>query len=77
MCTGSERSYCVFKKTYYNSLAELRSLMDAGYMEPYINLFATDVYEYGLSDNVNAKKYLQLYLETTYDPDEASRLEGL
>jgi hypothetical protein len=78
VCTGYLRAVIAYsKKSYDDALAELQKLMDAGYTQPYIYLFTADVYEYGLSDKVNAKKYLQLYLDTTYDPDSAARLEGL
>ncbi len=78
VCTGYLRAVTAYsKKSYDDALARLQQLMDAGYTEPYIYLFTADVYEYGLSDKENAKKYLQLYLNTTYDPEAAARLEGL
>jgi hypothetical protein len=78
VCTGYLRAVIAYaKKAYDEALSGLQRLMDAGYTEPYIYLFTADVYEYGLSDKENAKKYLQRYLDSSYDPDAAARLEGL
>jgi hypothetical protein len=76
--TGYLRAVILYsQKVYDAALSQLQKLMDEGYTEPYIYLFTADVYEYGLSDKENAKKYLQLYLASSYNPDAAARLAGL
>ena len=65
------------QKQYADALGHLQQLMNDGCREPVVYLFTADVYEYGLADKENAKKYLKLYLASSYDPDAAARLADL
>jgi hypothetical protein len=65
------------REEFRDAVSLLRGLLDDGYREPAVYLFAADTYQYKLNRPEEAQEMLRRYLEQVQDPEARTRLDAL
>lgn len=62
---------------YEKALSTVELMLQKNYNEAYVYLLLADIHQFGFNDIATAKKYLQLFLNKSYNPDVQQRLSNL